>query len=814
MKNKFGKKALYHAMAIAIFLAISFAYFNPVLQNKELVQSDMVNVEGMAKELKDHQEKTGEFAQWTNSMFGGMPAYQIYSAPPSNIYFYLGQTVQKPFPYMSLAIILMSLISFYILLSIMGVSPWLSIIGAFAFAFCSYNFIIIEAGHITKAYAIATLPLVVAGFVSVFSNKKLLAGGLLLAVGLGINIAQSHFQITYYLFMAMALYVLIEFIYSIKEKTLPHFGKSLAVAFVATILAVLPNLHELYKTYDYGKESMRGPSELTLDNSRNTEGLDKDYAFSWSYGKMETFTLLIPGFYGNSSHYELSKNSNLYKELVSKGVPEGNARESIQAVPAYWGAQPFTSGPVYVGAIMVFLFALGLVIVKNKYKWWLLSITILGILLSWGKNLPGFNYLFFDFFPGYNKFRTVSMILVIPSFSIVLLGILALKEFVEQKLSKDELKKALIISAGFTAGISALFALFGGGMFDFIGSSDQTMLANGFPQWYLDALVADRISMLRGDAFRSFALIMLSAGGLWLYNLKKVNMKTLLISISVLVFMDLWIVNKRYLNDDDFVPKRKIVNSNRPSENDLMILEDKDLSYRVFNIAGNPFNDSRTSYFHKSIGGYHGAKLRRYQEVVESQFSQGINVQVLNMLNTRYFIAPSQDGRPIVQRNVSALGNAWFVDTLLIAKNADEELQKLGQINTSTTAVVDQRFEKLTKDWSQAKDSLSYIKLVEYKPDYLKYEVDAHQNKVVVFSEIYYPKYWKSTIDGQDAAHFRANYILRSMIVPQGKHIVEFKFEPDAWNLAERISFWSSVIIGLLIFSYLVYRLKFIVKKE
>lgn len=814
MKNKFGKKALYHAMAIAIFLAISFAYFNPVLQNKELVQSDMVNVEGMAKELKDHHEKTGEYAQWTNSMFSGMPAYQIYSAPPSNIYFYLGQTVQKPFPYMSLAIILMSLISFYILLSILGVSPWLSIIGAFTFAFCSYNFIIIEAGHITKAYAIATLPLVVAGFVSVFSNKKLLAGGLLLAVGLGINIAQSHFQITYYLFMAMALYILIEFIYSIKEKTLPRFGKSLAITIVATILAILPNLHELYKTYDYGKESMRGPSELTLDNSRNTNGLDKDYAFSWSYGKMETFTLLIPGFYGNSSHYELSKNSNLYKELISKGVPEGNAREAIQAAPTYWGAQPFTSGPVYVGAIVVFLFVLGLIIVKNKFKWWLLSITILGILLSWGKNLPGFNYLFFDFFPGYNKFRTVSMILVIPSFSIVLLGIIALKEFIEQKLSKEELKKALIISGGFTAGISALFALLGGGMFDFIGSSDQTMLANGFPQWYLDAIVADRISMLRGDAFRSFILIILSAGGLWLYNLKKINLKTLLISISILMFIDLWTVNKRFLNDDDFVPKRKIANSNRPSENDLMILEDKDLSYRVFNIAGNPFNDSRTSYFHKSIGGYHGAKLRRYQEVIESQFSNGINVQVLNMLNTRYFIAPSENGRPIVQRNVSALGNAWFVDTLIMAKNADEELQKLGEINTSTTAVVDQRFAELTKNWSQSKDSLSNIKLVEYKPDYLKYEVDAQQNKLLVFSEIYYPKYWKSTIDGQEAAHFRANYILRSMIVPKGKHIIEFKFEPDSWNLAEQISFWSSIFIGLLIASYLAYRLKFIAKKE
>jgi hypothetical protein len=808
MKNKFGKNALNHAIAVSIFLAISFAYFIPVLQNKDLVQSDMVKVQGMAKELKDHHEKTGEYAQWTNSMFSGMPAYQIFAAPPSNIYFYIGQSVQKPFPYLTLAIILMCLISFYILLSILGVSVWLSIIGAFAFAFCSYNFIIIEAGHITKAYAIATMPLVVAGFISIFSHKQYLGGGLLLALGLGVNIAQSHFQITYYLLMAMALYVFIEIIYSAKEKAFSHIGKSIAVAFTAAILAVLPNLHEIYKTYDYGNESMRGPSELTLDNSRNTAGLDKDYAFSWSYGKMETFTLLIPGFYGNSSHYELSKNSNLYKELVSKGVPEGNAREAIQAAPTYWGAQPFTSGPVYAGAIVVFLFVLGLVLVKGKYKWWLLSITVLGIMLSWGGNFPLLNYLFFDYFPGYNKFRTVSMILAIPCFAMVVLGILALKDILEQKYSKDEIKKALIISGGFTAGISGLFALLGGGMFEFVGASDQAMIANGFPQWYLDAIVADRIAMLRGDAFRSFVLIALSFGGLWMFVHNKLNAKILLITISALVFIDLWTVNKRFLNDDDFVPKRQVANTISPSENDFMILEDKDLSYRVFNIAGNPFNDSRTSYFHKSIGGYHGAKLRRYQEVIESQFSKGINVQVLNMLNTRYFIAPGEGGRPVVQRNVSALGNAWFVDTLLIALNADDELAKLSQINTGTTVIVDKRFEELTKSWSQSKDSLSSIKLVDYKPDYLKYEVDAKQNELVVFSEIYYPKYWKSTINGQEVPHFRANYILRSMIIPQGKHVVEFKFEPTSWNIAERISFWSSVFIGLLILAYVGYRFK------
>lgn len=801
MKKNFKLGSFQHIIIVLVFIAICLAYFFPVFQNKDIIQSDMVNVQGMSKELKDYHAKTGEYAQWTNSMFGGMPAYQIYGAPPSNIYFYIGQIVQKPFSYTSFAIILMSLICFYILLTSLGVSSWLSLIGAFAYAFCSYNFIIIEAGHITKAYAIATLPLVVAGFVTIF-NKKYIGGGLLLAVGLGLNIAQSHFQITYYIMLSMAIFVFIEFIYAIKDKLLTHFGKSLAVIVIATILAILPNLYELYKTYDYGKESMRGSTELTLDNSRNTQGLDKDYAFGWSYGKMESFTLLIPNIYGSSSNYELSKSSNLYTELINKGVPEGNAREAIQGAPTYWGAQPFTSGPVYAGAIICFLFVLGLILVKGKMKWWLLSVAILGLILSWGKNFPMINNLFFDFLPGYNKFRTVSMILILPCFAMALLGILALKELIEGKIPKELSKKALIIAGGATGGLSLLFALLGGGMFDFVGINDQAMIAQGFPQWYLDAIVADRISMLRSDSFRSFIFIALAFGGIWLYVSDKIKAHYLLLTIGLLTLVDLWSVDKRFLNDNDFLPKRKVAGIISPSENDAAILNDKDLGYRVFNAAGNPFNDSRTSYFHHSIGGYHGAKLRRYQEVVDSQFSKGINIKILNMLNTRYFIAPSEGNRPIVQRNVSALGNAWFVDTLKIVENADAELAALSTFEPATTAIVDKRFEALTKSWSKSKDTLSTIKLVTYDPGKLKYEVDAKQNELAVFSEIYYPKYWEVTIDGNKAEMFRANYILRSMVVPQGKHTIEFKFIPTPWYLANKISLWSSFLIGFIIIAY------------
>ncbi|MGI6321207.1 MAG: hypothetical protein ACOXZK_09720 [Bacteroidales bacterium] len=451
MNSIFKKHVLPHIIAFFVFLSISLAYFYPLLQNKTIFQSDMVNVEGMAKELNDHTEKTGRHAQWTNSMFGGMPAYQIQPAPSSNIYYHVGQVLQKPFSYTTMAIILITLISFYILLFVMKFNTWLSIIGAFIYAFCSYNFIIIEAGHVTKAYAIGTIPLVVAGFIHIYNNKEYLSGGLLLAFGLGINIAQSHFQITYYAVILLFIYVIIEAVHYFIEKNFKHFIKASAVVGLAVILAVLPNVYEIYKTYDYGKESTRGSSELTLDNSRNTQGLDKDYAFSWSYGKMESFTLLIPNFYGGSSHYDLGKSSNLYKEMRSKGVPEGNARDAATNVPTYWGAQPFTSGPVYLGAIAMFLFVFALVFIKHRHKWWLLIAAVLGLMLSWGDNFMAFNNFIFDYLPGYHKFRTVSMILVIPSFAVALIGYYGAKRAIEQRFRPKKSKAGTIDSTGFNS---------------------------------------------------------------------------------------------------------------------------------------------------------------------------------------------------------------------------------------------------------------------------------------------------------------------------------------------------------------------------
>jgi hypothetical protein len=808
MKKIFGKNILLHALVFAVFLLITTIYFYPLLEGKDLIQGDVVNADGMSKELKDYHKATGEYAYWTNSMFGGMPAYQIFSPTPLNIYFYIGQTIQQPLPYYTFAIILMALICFYILLTTLGFSKVLAAIGAFAYAFASYNVIIIEAGHITKAYAIAIMPLVIAGFLQTYRGKYLF-GALLTAIGLGMNIAQNHVQITYYIALTLGVFVFVEFIYSIKERTLPKFAKATATIFAAVILAILPNIYDIFYTYDYGKESTRSKSELTNVSSNTTGGLDRDYAFMWSYGKMETFTLLIPNFNGGSSNSELSKKSNLYQALRSNGFPDQECKRYTQSAPTYWGDQPFTSGPVYAGAIICFLFVLGLMIIPGRNKWWLLAAGILGVMMSWGKNFPLLNDFLFNYLPGVNKFRTVSMSLVIPSFTMVLLALMALKAFFEEKLDPQKIQKSMVIALASTAGVALVFLLFGGSVFSFSAASD-TQIAGQGGQWFVDAVMADRASMFRMDALRTILFILVAFGAMWLYLKSKLS-KTVTISIiAAAIVLDIWLVDTRYLSASDFKSKHSVNNAIQESDVDLSIKQDPDLSYRVFNVAGNPFNDSRTSFYHKSIGGYHGAKLRRYQEIIDNQFSKNMNVKVLNMLNVKYFIAPPQEqGADVqIQRNVAALGNAWFIDTLKVVENADAEMAALRGFEPATTTILNKEFAPMVKGWQTGHDSTSTIKLIEYKPDYLKYQVDAKKVEFAVFSEIYYPKYWNVTIDGQKAEHFRVNYILRAMIVPQGKHVIEFKFVPQAWLTAQKVAMWGSILVALLILLYIGYYVK------
>ncbi len=809
MKRIDFKKMLPHVAAIIIFIAISLLYFYPVMEGKSLRQSDVVNAGGMQKEAQTFHEKTGEYTLWTNSMFGGMPTYQIGATPPSkNVYAYTEPVLRLNLPLYTADTVFLYLIGFYILLLVLGINPWICLIGAIAFAFGSYNLIIIEAGHVNKAYAIAFMAPVLAGILLTF-KKKYLLGGLLTAFMLGIEIYFNHVQITYYLMFMILIMMIVKFIYAIIEKQIKHFAIASLVLFFAVILAVLPNIRELWTTFEYGKETTRGQSELTpKGNQQQSTGLDKDYAFAWSYGKAESFTLLIPNFNGGSSHQELSEGSETAQVLKKNGI--SNVKDMLKGVQTYWGEQPFTSGPVYAGAIIIFLFVMGLFLIKGPEKWWLLAAAILSLLLAWGKNFDAFNDFMFYNVPFYNKFRTVAMALVIASVAIPTLALLALNRILFTSVEKKEMLRALSYSAGIVGGLCLIFAMVPTMFFDFTATSDPSMLKQGFPDWFLSAIVLDRQSIFRMDALRSLVLILLSAGLIWAFMAQKLKNVYVLIGLGLLITFDVWAVDKRYLNNDDFVPKRKMASEIQPSQADEMILMDKDPDYRVLNIAVNTFNDASTSYYHKSLGGYHGAKLRRYQELIENQISKN-NVKVFNMLNTRYFIVPGEKGEQMVQRNVAALGNAWFVDEYKLVANADSEMTALSNFEPAKTAIIDKRFADEVKGIVPGKDTTSTIQLTSYKPNDLVYSSKADRQQLAVFSEIYYKNGWNAYVDGKLTPHFRVNYVLRGMVLPAGTHTIEYKFEPTSFYTGDKISLMSSILmvlislgaIGFSIFRYL-----------
>ncbi|MEI8202705.1 MAG: YfhO family protein [Bacteroidota bacterium] len=797
MKNINFKKLIPHFSAILVFIAISLIYFWPVMDGKSLRQSDVVNAGGMQKEAQTYHEKTGEYTLWTNSMFGGMPTYQIGALPPSkNVYSYTENIVQLNLPRYTADTVFLYLIGFYILLLVLGINPWLCLIGAIAFAFGSYNLIIIEAGHVNKAYAIAFMAPVLAGILLTF-KKKYIWGGLLTAFALGMEVFFNHLQIAYYLMFMIFILLISKFIYAIIEKQLKHFAIASIVLFFAVILAVLPNIRELWTTYEYGKETTRGQSELTpKGNQEQSSGLDKDYAFAWSYGKAESFTLLIPNFNGGSSHQELSEGSETAQVLKKNGI--SNVKDMLKGVQTYWGEQPFTSGPVYAGAIIVFLFVMGLFLVKGPEKWWLLTAAIFSLMLAWGKNFDAFNDFMFYNIPFYNKFRTVAMALVIASVAIPMLGLMAMNRIISKEVEKKDILKALKYSLGIVGGLCLLFAMLPTMFFDFSSTSDAAMLKQGFPDWFLAAIVSDRQSIFRMDALRSLVLILLSGGLIWAFLAQKIKSVYVLVGMGLLITFDVWAVDKRYLNDEDFVPKRKMVSDVQPTQADEMILMDKDPDYRVLNLTANTFNDASTSYYHKSIGGYHGAKLRRYQELIENQISKN-NVKVFNMLNTRYFIVPGEKGEQQVQRNVAALGNAWFVDEYRLVANADSEMTALSNFEPAHTAIIDKRFADEVKALTPGKDTTSSITLTSYKPNDLVYASKADRQQLAVFSEIYYKNGWNAYVDGKLTPHFRANYVLRAMLIPAGVHTIEYKFEPKSFYTGDKLSLISSILV-LLIF--------------
>lgn len=808
------KKTLIHCGIIFFFFLVAAIYMAPAFDGKIIQQGDTMKASAMSKEQVDFHEKTGKYTTWTSSMFSGMPSYQIHYPPRKSTIIPIKSllTMTHLGWGSNIAMVFLYLIGFYVCLLALGCNPWLSLIGALAFGLGSYNIIIIEAGHVTKGWAISMMAPIAGGMLLAF-RKKYVWGGILFTLALALQIAFNHIQITFYTMLMGVILGLVYFVFAIKDKQFKPFLIGVCVLLVGSAFAVGSNARHLIVNQEYAKYTMRGGSEISVTpedlykdgepkSIAASEGLDKDYAFSWSYGKGETYTLLVPGSYGGGSGETVGTDSEFYKTFRQKQAP------------LYWGDQPFTSGPVYFGAIVIFLFVLGLFVVKGPERWWLLLATILAILMSWGKNLMEFNSFLFDHLPMYNKFRTPSMSLVIANVTMVLMAVLALKAVFDKEnpVDRKKLNLGLYISTGITAGIILLMMALSGG-FSFSGASDVQMAAQYGNQWDMiqDVLVKDRKALFMSDSWRSLILILLSAVLMWLYINEKIKQSGIIIGIlACLVLFDLWGVDRRYLNDTNFISEKRI--KLKPSQTDQMLdqyaAQFKDEDYRVFDLSVNTFNDSYPSAFHHQIGGYHAAKLRRYQDIIDFYLSRHINSDVLNMLNTRYVVVPGQNGQAMVQRNPEALGNAWFVDTYQLVEDPNAEILALNDFNPADTAIIDKRFASMVQGKNLERDSNSVIVMEHqkpYNPDYVVYKTKTSKDQLAVFSEIYYEPDWIAYIDGKPADYFRVNYILRGMVIPAGEHKIEFRNEAPLMHKWDNITLAISILMLLVMAGSLVW---------
>jgi hypothetical protein len=800
MKDFNFKSILPHLLVVLVFMLLTIVYFNPLLSGKAINQGDVERFKGMSKEIADYRDTYHKEPLWTNGMFSGMPAYQISVLYPSNWVRPLIKLTAMGIPHPA-CIIFLCMLGFYLLLLTFKVDRLLAAAGAVGFALSSYFVILIEAGHNPKGYAIAYMAPVIMGILMAYRGRMWL-GSAIAGISLSLELASNHLQITYYLALLSGVIVLGELISAIVSKQIANFIKSSGLLLVAALLAVLPNITNLLVTEEYGKYTIRGASELSDEKQNKTSGLDRDYATQWSYGIGETFTLMIPNFKGGESQ-AIGDN----KTALANVSPEMQQYVG-QSTDQYWGDQPFTSGPVYIGALICFLFVLAMFILKDNLKWYLLVATVLAIMLSWGKNYMGFTNFFMDYLPGYNKFRAVSMTLVIVEFTVPLIAILGIREIVLNPALLKEKRNSFYIALAATAGLCLLFYMMPGTFQDFYKDGEyesvsaQLKKSGAAPeqmQQFLSGMETARMSIFKADAMRSFLFIILGAGLLFIYSIKSFNKNYLYAGLGLLILIDLWAVDKRYLNEKNFVSKSSMETPYQPSAADEQILKDPDPHYRVMNASLSPFQDASTSYFHKSIGGYHGAKLRRYQDLYERQISKN-NMQVLNMLNAKYFIMQNQQsGELMAQRNPSAMGNAWFVKELKWVANPDSEINALSNFNPAMTAVVDKKWEKEVNSNSFQYDSAASIKLKSYKADELVYEAKAATPQMTVFSEIYYAKGWNAYVDGKLTPHLSVNYVLRAMILPAGKHEVLFKFEPEAYYKGEKIAMAGSILLLLFV---------------
>ncbi len=809
-----------HLIILLAFLALAVAYMSPVLDGKVLSQHDMTQFEGVRQELENFEEETGESSQWTNSQFSGMPAFHVGPTGARTTVFReiakvlrLGAGSNNP-----IAILFTYLLCFYILLLTLRLSPWLSAIGAIAFALSSYNLIILQPGHISKAYAIAFMAPVVAGILLAYRGK-FLAGGLLFLLGLGIELYYNHLQITYYLLLLSLIIVLSKGVYAVLKKQLKGYLTASAVLLVAAVLALLPNFSSLWVNYEISKQSIRGKPELTLNQENQTSGLDSDYALSWSYGKVETFSLMIPYMTGGKTA-AMGEN----EKVMEKVDPQ--FRETIAGQNQYWGAKMSTAGDNYSGAIVVFFFVLGLLLIRGPMRWWILISSALSILLAWGNNFPGLSHFFLDHVPFYNKFRTVEMTLVIVCFNIPLLAFLAIDRIVREPGLIQEKKRQFLLAFGLTGGLSLLFFLVPG-LFNFFTEREQLIFnqqlqgadmqyASQFRQ-FMDELEKARIYLFRHDAIRSFVLIAMAFVLTWYFSSKKLKLAWFLAGLALLITVDLWLIDHRYLNKDNFVSKRQQNNTLATSQADELILQDPDIHYRVANLTVSPWSDGTTSYHHKSIGGYHGIKMRRYQDLIDLYLSQGLqniigvlnaqpspaqldsvlaSQQVLNMLNTKYFIL-NPSSQPL--RNPHAMGHGWLVNEVRLVENANEEYLALGNTDLTRVAVVDRSFEELLPAEIRQNNASGTVELTDYRPNRMSYRVSLDHQALVVFSDVYYEGGWQARIDGEPAPLLRANYILRALPVDAGEHSVELSFVFEPFEKGEKISLMGSWLVLLLL---------------
>ncbi|SDS63105.1 membrane protein YfhO [Gillisia sp. Hel1_33_143] len=797
------KTILPHLLVFLGFIIISLAYFNPVLQGKEILQSDIAQYIGMSKQQKDFKTETGEETYWTDAAFGGMPTYQLGAYYPNNFIKDLDLALRflpRPADYLFLYFL-----GFYILLLVLKLDYKLAFVGALAFGFSTYLIIILGVGHNAKAHAIAYMPMVLAGILLCFRSRYI-AGFLLLAFAMALEIGANHFQMTYYLLILVVILGIAYLVDAFKKKQLPQYFKALGVMVLAVVLAIGANATNLMATQEYTEFSTRGDNGLTIGpdgSQKKASGLDFDYITEYSYGIAETFNLFIPRFMGGSSSEKLNEKSEMYQQLLKMGASPLQAKDFAESAPTYWGSQPFVGAPAYIGATIIFLFVFGLFLIKGRLKWWIVGGTVLALMLSWGKNFEFLTQFFIEIVPLYNKFRAVSSIQILVELCVPVLAIFGLYRLFNDFEKKEEKEHALKWATIITGGIALIFLLFKSMLFNFSGGSDNVYIQQMGAE-FVRALKDDRKSIFTSDTIRSLIFVLLSAGFIWAYLKEKASKNLIILGFAVLILADLVIVDRRYVNNENFVASRVVNEPFQKRQADADILHDNS-RFRVFDVSESPFNSARTSYFHNSIGGYHAAKPARMQDLFDFYIANN-NMKILNMLNVKYFIVPTE-AQPVAQENPGAFGNAWFVNDVSWVETANQEIIALGDTDLTNTAIIDTKFKDLvgTEELTTSDGS---IQLKKNEPNELIYSFKSNDSQLVVFSEMYYAHGWKSFIDTKEVPNFRVDYILRGLKVPAGDHTITFKFEPEVIQTGGTISLISSILLFGLLLGGLFYGFK------